>query len=197
MAEEPDPVAGQPAGPAGQEAEAAAEQGAAEGADAVRAALGRARAAARAKGLTVRRSLPPGSQRQRREAAAARSGPGPDARDPQPFTTTIQGLVTERGWATPVAVAGVIGRWDQIVGAQVAAHCVPESFEESVLVVRTDSTAWATQMRLLAPTVLARLAQELGAGVVARLVVKGPGGPSWRRGPWSVQGGRGPRDTYG
>ncbi len=167
------------------------------GADAVKSALNRARAAAVAKGLTPARR--PGRQPRpaRRIAGDRRSGSGPDARDPQPFAATISRLVAERGWHTPVAVGGVIGRWDQVVGDEVAAHCEPESFDDGVLTVRTDSTAWATQMRLLAPTILARLATELGAGVVARLVVKGPSGPSWRRGLRSVQGGRGPRDTYG
>ena len=168
----------------------------ADGADAVRSALGRARAAARAKGLVAGRR-PPGGAARRRVAGAPRSGPGPDGRDPQGFGASISRLVTERGWQTPVAVGGVIGRWDQVVGSGVAAHCVPESFEESVLVIRTDSTAWATQMRLLAPTVLARLTEELGSGVVQRLVVKGPSGPSWKRGPRRAAGGRGPRDTYG
>jgi len=167
------------------------------GADAVRSALGRARAAAKAKGLRPgRRPVAPGASR-RRVAGTARSGAGPDARDPQPFGASIARLVTERSWQTPVAVGGAIGRWDQVVGADVAAHCAPESFDEAVLVVRADSTAWATQMRLLAPTVLARLAEELGAGVVERLVVRGPSGPSWKRGPRRAAGGRGPRDTYG
>ncbi len=127
----------------------------------------------------------------------SRSGSGPDSRDPQTFEVTIGRLLAERGWDTPVAVGGVMGRWPQLVGNEVSAHCSPESFTESVLTVRTDSTAWATQMRLLAPAVLARIADELGAGVVTRLVVKGPASPSWRRGPRTAAGGRGPRDTYG
>jgi predicted nucleic acid-binding Zn ribbon protein len=174
-----------------------------DGVDAVRAALNRARAAAAARGLQPGRRQPgsgaPGSAsgRRRRVAGAQRSGAGPDRRDPQPFGSSISRLVQERGWSTPIAVGGVVGRWDQVVGDEVAAHCQPETFEEKVLTVRTDSTAWATQMRLLAPTILQRLTEELGPGVVERLVVRGPSGPTWRRGPRIVHGGRGPRDTYG
>ena len=62
--------------------------------------------------------------------------------------------------------------------------------------MRADSTAWATQVRLLAPTLLRRLAEELGEGVVERVAVGGPVGPSWRKGLRRVPG-RGPRDTYG
>jgi predicted nucleic acid-binding Zn ribbon protein len=89
-----------------------------------------------------------------------------------------------------------MGRWASIVGREVAAHATPVSFDDGELVVQADSTAWATQIRLLAPTLLARLAEELGAGTVTAVVVRGPAAPSWKRGPRSVRG-RGPRDTYG
>ena len=78
--------------------------------------------------------------------------PGPDDRDPQPIAASVDDLVSERGWTEPIAVGGVEGRWPQIVGADIAAHCVPEEFEAGRLTVRTDSTAWATQVRMLAPT---------------------------------------------
>ena len=70
------------------------------------------------------------------------------------------------------------------------------AFEGTVLTVRAVSTVWATQMRLLGSTVLRRIEDEVGAGVVTEIVVRGPGGPSWRKGPLPA-GGRGPRDTYG
>lgn len=168
------------------------------GVDAVRAALNRARAAAVARGLVpgARPTTPGPGRGWRRAAGERRSGAGPDGRDPQPVSGSIERLVVERGWQTPVAVGGVIGRWDQVVGEEVAAHCTAETFEDGVLTVRTDSTAWATQVRLLGPTVLRRLAEELGPGVVDRLVVRGPAAPSWHRGPRTAPG-RGPRDTYG
>ena len=70
------------------------------------------------------------------------------------------------------------------------------SWSDGELVVQADSTAWATQIRLLAPTLLARLATELGAGTVRSVTVHGPSAPSWKKGLRSVRG-RGPRDTYG
>jgi predicted nucleic acid-binding Zn ribbon protein len=106
-------------------------------------------------------------------------------------------LVAERGWQESVAVGGVIGRWDAVVGAEIAAHCVPETFEDGVLTVRADSTAWATQVRLLSGGLLRRLADEVGEGTVTKVVVRGPAAPSWRRGPRVAPGSQGPRDTYG
>jgi predicted nucleic acid-binding Zn ribbon protein len=133
------------------------------------------------------------------------SGAHPDDRDPQPLDATIRRLIDDQGWGTDVRVHGVFSRWDLIVGRDVAQHCTPESFRQSDdgptpggrLLVRTDSTAWATQMKLLAPQVVRRLNEELGEGTVALLEVEGPHGPSWKRGRRSVRDGRGPRDTYG
>lgn len=125
------------------------------------------------------------------------SGAHPDDRDPQRLEAAIERLVAEHGWETDVAVHAVFGRWDAIVGATVAAHCRPERYADAELVVRADSTAWATQMRLLAGIVVHRLNSALGDGAVVRIQVLGPQPPSWRRGPRSVRDGRGPRDTYG
>jgi predicted nucleic acid-binding Zn ribbon protein len=125
------------------------------------------------------------------------SGSHPDERDPQLLDTTLGRLVDDHGWELDLRVHGVFGRWPELVGAEVAAHCTPESFADGKLLVRTDSTAWATQLKLLAPTVVRRLNEELGHGTVALIEVVGPHLPSWKKGPRSVRDGRGPRDTYG
>ena len=106
-------------------------------------------------------------------------------------------LIADQGWATDVRVHGVFTRWEAVVGREVAQHCTPESYAEGKLVVRTDSTAWATQVKLLAPHVVRRLNEELGDGTVTVIDVLGPTGPTWRKGLRSMRDGRGPRDTYG
>jgi predicted nucleic acid-binding Zn ribbon protein len=138
----------------------------------------------------------PAAGRQARPADERRSSAGADGRDPQPLAGSIQRLVEGRGWSANVAVGGVIGRWEELVGAELAAHCVPESFAEGELVVRADSSAWATQVRWIAQRILARINEELGTATVTALRVLGPDRPSWRKGAISVRG-RGPRDTYG
>lgn len=160
--------------------------------DAAAAALGRAREAARSKGLR------PGSPRPRRRGIIPGTGPGfPEqrSRDPQPVGDSLSRLMAEHGWNAPVSVGSVMGRWREIVG-DVADHATPETFTDGKLVVRADSTAWATQLRLLVPQLQRRMDEEVGDGVIAEIVVLGPGAPSWIRGPRVVPG-RGPRDTYG
>ncbi|MGH3509705.1 MAG: DUF721 domain-containing protein [Nocardioidaceae bacterium] len=157
---------------------------------------------------SIARSLAGTARAVRRKARPARtvdpkvSGAHPDDRDPQPLDAAMTRLIAEQGWGTDVRVHGVFTRWDTIVGREVAQHAVPTTFVRDDtgggrLGVQTDSTAWATQMRLLAPTVVRRLNEELGDGTVTRIEVKGPAGPSWKRGLRSVRDGRGPRDTYG
>lgn len=163
-----------------------------QGPDAAREALARARAAAEARGLRpVRRP------RKKYRPGLAVDTSHDDGRDPKPVRGVIDRVVAELGWSTELAVGGVAGRWEQIVGDEVAAHCEPQHFAEGKLTVRCDSTSWAAQMRLFVPTLLRRLTEELGDGVVEQIVVRGPAAPSWRKGPRRVDGGRGPRDTYG
>lgn len=136
-------------------------------------------------------------RRRRRTTETQSSGARPDDRDPQTLDATIGRLVAEHGWSTDVAVHGVFARWESIVGREVAAHCHPERFADAKLSVRADSTAWATQVRLLAPTVVRRLNEVLGDGTVTHIDVQGPTAPSWSKGFRAVRDGRGPRDTYG
>jgi len=165
--------------------------------DLARAVLNRAQAAARARGLRPGRPAPgrsgsPGTA----GSPAAGSGAHPSRRDPTRIGDSLPALLAERGWTEEVSVGGVVGRWREVVGNEMADHCSPETFETGVLVVRTDSTSWATQVRLLVPQLLARLSKDVGANVVREVKVLGPVGPGWRRGSRSVPG-RGPRDTYG
>ena len=162
-----------------------------QGPDLVRAALAQARARAAEKGLS------PGAPRKRPAVRRdLRSGAGRDARDPVPFGDAVRRLVEERGWQETTTNASVLQRWDALVGPELAEHCRPVSLVEGELVLVAESSAWATQVRLLAGQLLKTLREQVGPGVVEKVVVRGPAQPDWRKGPRRVQG-RGPRDTYG
>ncbi|MGW0434595.1 DUF721 domain-containing protein [Micromonospora sp. NPDC003197] len=124
------------------------------------------------------------------------SGPGPDPRDPQLLGSVLARLVKARGWQRPAAEATVFGEWERVVGAEIAKHSRPVKLENGELTVEAESTAWATQLRLLAASLLQRIAAVVGHNVVRKLHIHGPAAPSWSRGPRRVPG-RGPRDTYG
>jgi len=137
-----------------------------------------------------------GSYEARRNEPGRASGAHPDERDPQTIDVTLERLVADQGWSTDLRVHGVFARWSAIVGRDIAEHSKPESFADGRLVVRADSTAWATQLTLLAGSLVRRLNDELGDETVRVIDVQGPRGPSWRKGRLRVRG-RGPRDTYG
>lgn len=143
-----------------------------------------------------RTSLPREGRRTSSLNSPAAGAAGPDERDPQTLDSTMSRMIAERGWETELRVHGVFSRWEAIVGHEIGQHTTPESYADGRLVCRTDSTAWATQLRLLAPGLLKRLNEILGDGTVTIIEVIGPHAPSWRRGRLRVKG-RGPRDTYG
>jgi predicted nucleic acid-binding Zn ribbon protein len=131
--------------------------------------------------------LPAGSHQARRQRRD----------DPAVLGAAIDGLIAETGWELAVATGSVFGRWAQIVGPDLAAHTVPDGLTDGELTVTADSTAWATQLRLLAAELIRKLNADLGDGAVRRVKVRGPGTAARRPGEWRVRGGRGPRDTYG
>lgn len=146
----------------------------------------------------ARSSAPKPARRPRRTPPEEQtwSGPRPDGRDPAILADTVGDLVKEREWDTTLRAAGILARWEQLVGTELAGHCRPVRLEAGELVCVAESTAWATQIRLLSARLLERLAADLGPDVVKRLRVQGPSAPDWRHGPLRVTG-RGPRDTYG
>jgi len=181
-----DKVCGPPAGLAGL-----------KGMDLVLRTLEEARGAARVQGKNVGHGR--NSPTQRRVAGSSRrrwSGPGPDGRDPQLFGAATSDLARSRGWNGKVAEGSVFGRWRAVVGEQIAAHAAPTSLTDGVLTVSAESTAWATQLRMVQSQLIAKIAAAVGDEVVTSLKIIGPVGPTWKKGPRRVPG-RGPRDTYG
>jgi predicted nucleic acid-binding Zn ribbon protein len=168
------------------------------GMDLVRRVLEEARGNARTQGKDVGRGrrLPPtrrvaGSGSRRRW-----SGPGPDNRDPQPLASATRDVSKKQGWSARVAEGAVFGQWPTVVGHHIAEHATPIALRDGVLSVSAESTAWATQLRIIQSRVLAKIAAEVGDGVVTSLKITGPVAPSWRKGSLHIAG-RGPRDTYG
>ena len=151
--------------------------------------LDRARRGGPAPARRTRRRPPPPDEQ-------SWSGPGADARDPALLGASLDDLVREQHWEATVRSAGLSARWDQIVGAEIAGHCRPVRLTDGELTCVAESTAWATQIRLLNRQMLERIAAAVGPGVVRSLRVHGPTAPDWRHGPLRVRG-RGPRDTYG
>ncbi|MDN5757731.1 MAG: DUF721 family protein [Tomitella sp.] len=176
----------------------APSDGGLQGIDLARRALedARAKAAARGKSVGMGKASPPQRQPARRSSRRRWSGPSPDGRAPQSLGTLAASIASRRGWTQQVATGTILGCWDEVVGDEIAEHATPTALNDRVLNITAESTAWATQLRLMQAQILAKIARAVGHGVVTSLRIRGPAAPSWRYGQLHVSG-RGPRDTYG
>ena len=59
-----------------------------------------------------------------------------------------------------IQVGGVFGKWDEAVGAQIAARVRPIKLDQGTLLVEADTSTWATQVKFLADTIISRLRDE-------------------------------------
>jgi predicted nucleic acid-binding Zn ribbon protein len=169
--------------------------------EALAAARGQARARSRAPATPAAGRAEAGAKpvpiERAQEGERHRTGRRMRRDDPQPLADAIGGLIDAEGWSSAAATGSVFGRWAEIVGPELADHTRPEKLRDGELTVAADSTAWATQLRLLAGQLVRRLNAELGTGTVQRVKVVGPVSAARRPGEWRVRGGQGPRDTYG
>ena len=121
---------------------------------------------------------------------AAVVGPGADVRDPQPLGAATRDLAKTRGWSARVAEGTVFGRWPWwSVSRSPSTRHRPRCAR--ALTVSAESTAWATQLRMVQAQLLAKIAAAVGDGVVTSLKIVGPVAPSWRKGRYHIAG-RGP-----
>jgi predicted nucleic acid-binding Zn ribbon protein len=117
--------------------------------------------------------------------------------EPGKLSEVLDELITTRDWKKGIAEGTLFSNWRKIVGDEVANHCEPITLLEGRLTIRAETTAWATQLRLIQDEILKTLQTNSEGVLVEELAVIGPSAPSWKRGLRSIRGAKGPRDTYG
>jgi predicted nucleic acid-binding Zn ribbon protein len=117
-------------------------------------------------------------------------------RDPLAAGAVLDSVTDSLGWRTPLAQTDLTAAWRSIAGEETSRHASVEGFADGVLLVRCDSTAWATQLGLMRAQIAERIATDFPEAGVDSIRFLGPNTPSWNHGRRSVPG-RGPRDTYG
>ncbi|WP_349899122.1 DUF721 domain-containing protein [Parafrigoribacterium soli] len=151
--------------------------------------------------LRFRRVFGDGSSRSADARKRAKREPGSSSpfgsgRDPEGLGSVMDALTSRLGWNSPLAQSELLASWSDVAGAETAEHSAPVGIEDGVLTVRCDSTAWATQLRIMRVQIATSIANRYPDAGITRVRFEGPGVPSWKRGPRSIPG-RGPRDTYG
>jgi predicted nucleic acid-binding Zn ribbon protein len=89
--------------------------------------------------------------------------PSADADGPQPLAPSIDRLMTRLSGVSLSTIEVVMDRWAAIVGDDAARVSDPVKLVDGVLTVRVDDAIWASEIRWLEPTVVARV-QELASG---------------------------------
>ncbi|RLE22767.1 MAG: hypothetical protein DRJ50_07150 [Actinobacteria bacterium] len=91
--------------------------------------------------------------------------------NPVPITSSLDSMMKSLRGTDRIQIGGVFGRWDDAVGQNVAAHVRPVRLDQGVLTVEADDSAWATQVKFLAGTISARLA-EVASVEIERIEVR-------------------------
>jgi predicted nucleic acid-binding Zn ribbon protein len=94
------------------------------------------------------------------------------ADEPRSLGDSVDELVRSLRGTGARTLAGVFARWDEAVGAQIAAHAQPAALVDGCLVVEVDHPTWATELRFLEPQVLGRLQEVTGASEVTRMEIR-------------------------
>ncbi|TFD64277.1 DUF721 domain-containing protein [Cryobacterium ruanii] len=134
--------------------------------------------------------------RKRPAPAAGSSVPFGIGRDPRGLGDTIDSLTMQLGWNSPLAQSELLASWAELAGDETANHSTPAGIDDGVLTVHCESTAWATQLRLMRNVIMEHIVNRYPDAGIQSIRFQGPNAPSWKKGPRSIPG-RGPRDTYG
>ncbi len=136
------------------------------------------------------------SRRRAEPIDSSMSMPFAEGRDPLSLSATLSALTTDFGWEGHLLESLITDRWAEVVGLDIAAHSSVIEVKENVIVVECDSTAWATQLKLMKTSIIRNILDAFPEATIIDVVFRGPHAPSWKKGIRAVPG-RGPRDTYG
>lgn len=98
--------------------------------------------------------------------------PDPEGPPPKRVGENLDVILRHLGGGGSHATAAVFSGWATAVGPAIAVHAQPLSLRGTTLVVGVDGPAYATQLRMLTPQLLARLAELAGPGAVDTVEVR-------------------------
>ncbi len=89
----------------------------------------------------------------------------PKSRHPVAVREALQSYLARTGLERRLAQAQVVPEWPRLVGPQITQVTEPESVTaDGTLFVRVATSAWMTELQLMAPEIMARLNAGRGPG---------------------------------
>lgn len=95
--------------------------------------------------------------------------PGPRRSEPTRLARSLSRVLEELGHGAAAQAAVLMQRWEEVVGAEAAAHCEPLALRGRVLEVAADSPSWSQQLQLRREEILGALQRILGPEAPAEL----------------------------
>ncbi len=86
--------------------------------------------------------------------------------DPQAIAASLDTVAARLGAGSARGLGTLYDRWEDIVGGPAAAHATPAGLRQGRLVVEVDHPAWATSLAHLEATILQRITEVAGPGLV-------------------------------
>jgi len=91
---------------------------------------------------------------------------GRGARGRAPLGRVLEGLLAKLSLEPEYRQQLALMAWPQIAGPTIAAHARAEAVRDGVLIVHTDTPAWAQELQLRRRDLVARVGAQVGEGVI-------------------------------
>ena len=88
---------------------------------------------------------------------------------PEPWGAIVERVLKGFGAGDSGRGMRIAERWEEAVGAEIAAHCRPTALRGGVLEVTVDSSVWSQQLQLRGPEILEALRAVLPADAPSEL----------------------------
>ncbi len=91
------------------------------------------------------------------------------ARDLSPVGRLLEGVLANMDLRSRFREHLAVMAWPQIVGEVIGSHTRAETVRDGVLIVATDTSAWAQELHMRRHDLLARMAEQVGAGLIREI----------------------------
>jgi predicted nucleic acid-binding Zn ribbon protein len=101
----------------------------------------------------------------------------PGEREPRRLAESLDRLTARLGGPSSTVLSTVFARWEDLVGADIAAHARPVSIRDRTLLLVVDQPAWAGQLRFMTADLVQRLSAATSSSEVTDIRIRVAGSP--------------------
>jgi len=91
---------------------------------------------------------------------------------PQTLKTLLDKLVETKGWEAKLDEVKLPDIWLEVVGDKIAKNAKTGKFENGVLIIKTESSTWRSELKLREDEIIQRLNEKLGKEIIQSLKIK-------------------------